>query len=70
MTLKSLYARAEAESRALHAYELPEIVAFEAADMRLAVSGMGAERNQKGAEDLTIVASVIIVKEQFSKRGV
>jgi len=34
-TRRSLYARVEAEIRALHTYELPEIVAFEAADMLL-----------------------------------
>lgn len=34
-TRKSLYARVEAEIRTLHAYELPEIVAFEASDMLL-----------------------------------
>ena len=31
----TLYARAEAVIRTLHAHELPEIVAFEAADMLL-----------------------------------
>jgi periplasmic divalent cation tolerance protein len=34
-TRKSLYAPVEAEIRALHTYELPEIVAFEASNMLL-----------------------------------